>query len=194
MDWHSVKQIRILRRFWKRLHRERVLNNRSSSYYARLDNKLTIPAIITTGVSSFISLLSTSDLFDATEKQICSIIVGLLVGIATIISSISTSYGFRNKKEQFAVAADQYDKLLTKIEFEILNPNEDFNDFCDAMESSILDIKSNCHHLAPLSVHRQLSNTTESDLDETLIATTPPSSINNSSGSSIAGADVVTTV
>lgn len=168
---HTHKQIRIFKKWWARLNREKFVNGKSSRYYARLDARFTIPALITTGFSSFLSLLSTSDLFSENQKQICSITVGMLVGVATVINSISASYGFANKKEQFAVAADLYDKLLTKIEFEILNPNEDFNDFCDAMEESILEIKQNCRHFPPPFVHKLYKAGADMEIDEALIQT-----------------------
>ena len=175
-----------MKKFYKRINKEKFLNNASSNYYAKLDSRFTIPTLITTGVSSFISLLSTSDMFDKNQKQYCSMTVGLLVGIATVINSISSSYGFNNKKESFNVSADTYDKLLTKIEFEILNPNEKFNEFCDNLETSILEIKSNCKLLPPLFTQILYNSSTHDlSLDEA------PS---NSPESSVIGDDITSIV
>jgi hypothetical protein len=183
---HTRNEIKILKKFYKRINKEKFLNNASSNYYAKLDSRFTIPTLITTGVSSFISLLSTSDMFNKNQKQYCSMTVGLLVGIATVINSISSSYGFNNKKESFNVSADSYDKLLTKIEFEILNPNEKFNEFCDNLETSILEIKSNCKFLPPLFTQKLYnSSTNELSLDEA------PS---NSPESSVMGDDITSIV
>ena len=187
---HSHQEIKVLRRFWKRINKEKFINNKSSTYYSKLDNRFTIPTLIVTGLSSFISLLSTSDMFDKEQKQFCSITVGLLVGIATVINSISSSYGFNNKKELFAVSADSYDKLLTKLEFEILNPNEDFNDFCDALEASILEIKSNCKHLPPSFVHKLYKNDKNAEIDDSIIQTPSPVS----SRSNVTVEDITTVV
>lgn len=166
---HTQQEIRVLKKFWSRINKEKFLNNRSSNYYDKLNNRFTIPTLIATGLSSFISLMSTSDIFNQDEKQYCSIFVGFLVGIATVINSISASYGFNNKKELFSVSADSYDKLLTKIEFEILNPNEIFNDFCDTMESSILEIKSNCKFIPPLFIQNEWTKNRQNEIDDSLI-------------------------
>lgn len=44
-------------------------------------------------------------------------------------------------------AADSYDKLITNIQFEIDEPNED--DFLQKMEEKILAIKNECKFLPP---------------------------------------------
>ena len=47
----------------------------------------------------------------------------------------------------FRKAADSYDKLITKVQFEIEEPNE--KDFLLKMEEKILNIKNECKYLPP---------------------------------------------
>lgn len=150
---HSAQEMEILNKFYKRLKKERFVNNQSSQYYGTLGQRFVVPGIIITGLSSVVSFLATSSMLDENEKQGCGVTVGVLTAIATIIQSMSASFGFQLKKDAFATSADTYDSLITKVEFEICNPNEDFSDFCNNLEESILKIKSDCKYLAPLHIH-----------------------------------------
>lgn len=149
----SVMQLNVLNKFKNRIKKERFLNNYASTYYSKQNNKFVIPGILITGISSIASFMATSDILSTDSKQGFSIGVGILTATATIMQSISSSYGFQSRAEQFQKAADRYDSLLTKIEFEIVNPNEDFDDFCNQIESHILDIKNDCNYLPPLFIY-----------------------------------------
>jgi hypothetical protein len=151
---NSTQKINILKQFHTRLLKERFINNQASVYYSSQNSKFVIPGILITGVSSIISFMATSDLLNTGTKSAFSIGVGIFTAGATILQSISSSFGFQSRAEDFQKAADSYDTLITKIEFEINNPNEDFNDFCNNLETAILDIKNNCKYLPPLFVHK----------------------------------------
>lgn len=155
---HNEKQLGILNKFHDRLQKERDINNKSSIYYSKLDQYFVIPGIIITGLSSVISFMSTSDILEDDEKRAFSVTVGVFTAIATIIQSLSSSFGFQVKKDSFQSSADTYDSLITKIEFEICNPNEDFNEFCNSLEEEILKIKNNCKFLPPLHLNPKLSS------------------------------------
>jgi hypothetical protein len=149
----NIKQIEILKKFRQRLLKEKFLNHQSSVYYSKQNNKFVIPGILITGIASIASFLSTSDMFENDVKKGSAIGVGILTAGATILQSISTSFGFKTRADSFQKSADTYDDLLTRIEFEIVNPNEDFNEFCNDMESEILKIKSDNKYFPPLYVH-----------------------------------------
>ena len=151
---HSPKQLGILNKFYTRLTKERFVNNTSSSYYSSLNQRFVIPGIIITGLSSVGSFMTTSDMLSEEEKQGFGVTVGVMTAVATIIQSMSASFGFQLKKDAFATSADVYDSLLTKVEFEICNPNENFNEFCDNLEEEILKIKSDCKYLPPLHIQQ----------------------------------------
>ena len=104
---HSPKQMEILNKFYKRLKKERFVNNQSSQYYSNLGNRFVIPGIIITGLSSVVSFLATSSMLDEDEKQGCGVTVGVLTAIATIVQSMSASFGFQLKKDAFAGVVQQ---------------------------------------------------------------------------------------
>ena len=151
---HSPKQLAILNKFYTRLTKERFVNNTSSSYYSSLNQRFVIPGIIITGLSSVGSFMTTSDMLSEEEKQGFGVTVGVMTAVATIVQSMSASFGFQLKADAFATSADAYDSLITKVEFEISNPNENFNEFCDNLEKEILQIKADCKYLPPLHVHQ----------------------------------------
>jgi hypothetical protein len=149
---HSENQLLVLNKFRKRLEREKYINNYASNYYGSMQLRFTIPGIFITGISSIASFLATSDMLNTDTKAGFSIGVGILTAGATILQSVSSSFGFGARKDAFQKAADSYDDLITKIEFEICNPNERFTDFCNDLEEGILKIKNDCAFLPPLFV------------------------------------------
>jgi len=157
---HSRPQLRILNKFRKRLEKEKYINNYASNYYGNMHNRFSIPGIIVSGVSSIASFLATSDMMSDTVKTSISIGVGILAAGSTIIYSIANSYGFQSRRDSFQMSADAYDDLITQIEFEIVNPNEDFNEFCNSLETQILKIKTNCKYLPPLFIYKMYEEET----------------------------------
>jgi hypothetical protein len=149
---HSPKQLEVLNKFYKRIKKERFVNNNSSTYYGTLNQRFVIPGIVITGLSSIGSFMTTSDMLSDDEKQGFGVTVGVLTAVATVVQSMSASFGFQLKKDAFATSADVYDSLLTKVEFEICNPNENFEEFCNSLEEEILKIKSDCKYLVPLHI------------------------------------------
>ena len=151
---HSPKQLGILNKFYTRLTKERFINNTSSAYYSSLNQRFVIPGIIITGLSSVGSFMTASDMLSDTEKQGFGVTVGIMTAVATIVQSMSASFGFQLKADSFATSADSYDSLITKVEFEISNPNENFTEFCNNLEEGILQIKADCKYLPPLHIHQ----------------------------------------
>jgi hypothetical protein len=149
------QKIAVLKQFYKRIAKEKFINNQSSEYYSSQNSKFVIPGILITGISSVVSFIGTSDLLSNSAKSGFGIGVGIFTAAATILQSVSSSFGFQSRAEGFQKAADSYDTLLTKVEFEISNPNEDFNDFCNGLEDAILEIKNDCKYLAPLFIYDQ---------------------------------------
>ena len=147
---HNHHQLRILSKFRSRLEKEKFIHNQASNYYMKSNRWFVIPGIIITGSSSVISFLGTSDIMNDDTKTAFNITVGVLTAGAAILQSISSSFGFETRTAAFSKAADAYDNLITKIEFELCNPNENFQDFCDNLEAEILKIKNDCKFLPPL--------------------------------------------
>lgn len=147
------QKIAVLKQFYKRISKEKFINNQSSEYYSSQNSKFVIPGILITGLSSVVSFIGTSDMLSNSAKSGFGIGVGIFTAAATILQSISSSFGFQSRAEGFQKAADSYDTLLTKVEFEISNPNEDFNEFCNGLEDAILEIKNDCKYLPPLFIY-----------------------------------------
>ena len=181
-------KLNVLKQFHKRLLRERFVNNQASVYYGKQNTKFVIPGILITGISSVASFLAMSSILNDPTKNAFNIGVGILTAGATILQSISSSFGFQTRSDNFQKAADSYDNLLTKLEFEIYNPNEDFNEFCNDLESTILDIKNNCKYLPPLFTYNIWEQNKDKYLAEFIKisenAYTDTHSINTSSTSS----------
>lgn len=175
---HSASQVKILNKFRKRLEKEKFINNYASNYYAKMNNRFVIPGVLITGLSSVLSFLATSDILTTSTKQGFSVGVGILTAGATIIQSVSSSYGFATRKDSFQASADAYDNLITRLEFEICNPNEEFMVFCNALENDILKIKTDCKYLPPLFIQKlyedEVSKLTINDgLDSIIIDPSP---------------------
>lgn len=142
----------------KTLQKEKRINNLASSYYRKQNIKLVIPAIIITGLSSICSFLASSDIIDNNTKNVINIGVGILTIVSAMLQSMSNSLEYNIKSEMFRKSADMYDKLITKIDFEIRDPNE--SDFLKKMEEKILFIKGECKYLPPIWMEEQINDKT----------------------------------
>jgi hypothetical protein len=185
---HTHAQIKVLNKFRKRLEKEKYINNYASNYYSSMNNRFVVPGVLITGLSSIISFLATSDIMNDTAKQALGISVGVLTAGATIIQSVSNSFGFATRKDSFQASADAYDDLITKLEFEICNPNENFVDFCNDLETQILKIKNDCKFVPPLFIRKRyeeeaskLQSNMDDGLDSILVEPSPPKPINAAS-------------
>ncbi len=136
-----------LHTLYEKIEDEKELYNNAYYTYSRKNYYLVLPTIIITSVSSMLSFVSSSDIIPQEEKKILLISVGILTSVASIFQSLSSSCAFNVKAEMFRKAADSYDKLITKVQFEIEEPNE--KDFLLKMEEKILNIKNECKYLPP---------------------------------------------
>lgn len=138
-----------------RVENEKIVYNKASNYFSDKNFKLVFPTICFTGLSSILSFTTNSDLFDSTTNKYLLLIIGILTSLSTITQSFSTSLAYNTRAEMFRKAADSYDKLLTKIEFEINMPNE--NNFLNTIEEKILAIKNECKYLPPEILYNELN-------------------------------------
>ena len=132
---------------YKKIEQEKVVYNKASNIFFRKNTWLVYPTIFFTGLSSVLSFTSNSDLFSEHTNKIIIFLVGIFTSLTTITQSLSSSLGYNTKSEMFRKAADSYDKLITRIEFEMESPNED--DFLNKLEGKILAIKEECKYLPP---------------------------------------------
>ena len=137
--------------FLKQIHGQ-IQTNRNvyinhAQKFDRLSLCLTIPSILLTSCTSVVALFISS----ATPETQSTLILGLgIVGIlSTLIQSCNTNLKFGTKAEVFRSAAEQYDQLLIKIQFEQINHNEKY--FIDHLEKRLLEIQSTCKYYPPVA-------------------------------------------
>ena len=146
-EWFSKKKYFFYKKMLIRLQKLRYIHNRSSEYYTKLNYRIIGPSIIISALSGITAFLSTSDMMSDNTKTGFGISVGVFASVSTLLQSISGSCGFGNKSEAHSRAAEEYNKLLVKVKFEMEMPNEE--DFTDKLESYILDIQNKCNFYPP---------------------------------------------
>lgn len=131
----------------ERLKRKKFTHSNASNYYNKLQKYVMYPSIGITALSSIASFVSTSEYVSSNVQNGFSLSVGILASVSTLLQSISSSCDYATKSELHANAAQEYDKLITKILFEIELPDEE--EFVKTMEDSILEIQSKCKFIPP---------------------------------------------
>jgi len=132
--------------FFEKIEHEKLKYNIAYKLNSKRNLMFVVPTIFITSISSMLSFLSSSNLFP-NEKDYIIMSVGILTSMASITQALSSALAFNVKAEMFRKAADSYDKLITRIEFEMESPNED--DFLNKLEGKILAIKEECKYLPP---------------------------------------------
>ena len=116
----------------ERLKKQKWIHNSTASHFSSLQKYVMYPSVIITAFSSIASFLSTSDVVSDKVKTVFSISVGIFASGSTLLQSISSNCNYATKAELHRNAAEEYDKLITKVQFEIEMPNE--KDFVENME------------------------------------------------------------
>jgi hypothetical protein len=129
------------------LEKKKFIYNSAGDYYRKMNYYFVIPSIFITTLSSIFAFLSTSDIIADKQQDIFIILVGIFTAFSTMMQSISSSVGYATKKEMFLGAADQYDKNIIKITFEINNPSDE--NLIKVIEEDIKKIEENCKCLPP---------------------------------------------
>lgn len=142
-----MSNIKLYNKFIERLDRLVVLHKRSSQYYDKMNFYIFAPSISLTAVSGIVSFLSTSDNISKNVRSSFSIGVGVIASLSSVLQSFASAMAFQVKGEAHRTAADEYQNLLVRVQFELESPNED--DFVDKLEKSILTIQSKCKYFIP---------------------------------------------
>lgn len=133
--------------FIKLLTKKLFVYNKTGNYYGTMNMYLVVPSLCITTMTSIFSFLSNSDMFNEDTRKILITIVGISSIFSTMMQSLGGAFGYSTKKEMFLQAADEYDKILMKIQFEKNNPNEE--NFLDIIEKEITKIEEMCKYLPP---------------------------------------------
>ena len=140
----------------EKINLKKKTHNLAAQYYENKSRYIIIPTIIITSISGIGSFLSTSNLFNDRQKLIISISVGIFGSLASLLQTCQSNLKFDTKAEMFRNAAEQYENLLTKINFEKINPNE--KNFINKLEKKILEIQNNCKYFPPSNILNKFNN------------------------------------
>jgi hypothetical protein len=146
-DWFTHKTYLFYKKKLDHLSRLRYIHSESAAYYDSQHFKLYAPSIVITGLSGVASFLSSSSLFNNETQTGLAIGVGVLASISAMIQSAASAVDYSTKAKLHREAGEDYEKLITKVEFEMEMPNEP--EFIDNLETIILDIQNKCKYAAP---------------------------------------------
>jgi hypothetical protein len=142
---HSQKSTYNLTNTIYKLRKQRQLHRMCAQYYERQNSLINIPAIAISGAATVYSFAYPSD---GPQEQIFinKIIAGTLSAINTILFSVGGFLKLQAKCESHFIAAEEYDNLLTMINFEINFPNENIQEVVDIFLQNIL-LKNMIHYI-----------------------------------------------
>lgn len=152
-EWFNEKIHNFYEKKLEQLIKLKYINQEASSYYSKLHLKIYAPSIVITGISGIASFLSSSSMFNNDTQMSMAIGVGVLASISTMIQSFASAVDYNTKAKAHSEASEEYEKLITKLDFEIEMPNEP--DFLDNLETQILDIQNKCKYPPPKHIVEQ---------------------------------------
>ena len=167
MDSIPLNRNKFYKMMLERLKKKKYIHNRSSNYFNNLQKYVMYPSVCITAFSSIASFLSTSNIVNDNIKTGLSISVGVFASISTLLQSVSSNCNYSTKSDLHRTATEEYDKLITKINFEIEIPNE--KDFVEKMENKILDIQNKCKYIPPQFIIEEYENKYENINETTLL-------------------------
>ena len=131
--------------------REKLTFTLCAAHYESLSLKLSVPTIIITALSGFISFLGASEIIPVEWQNYMSIAVGLMASVATVLGGLQQQFKYGNRAEAFNAAAQQYAILEHKLEFSIrANAGKRMGDeFYNMIETQILDIAKSMKYFPP---------------------------------------------
>ena len=139
-----MTKIKLFQKLLVRIQALQNIHYECSELYSRYNMYINIPSIAITSIASVASFLSLSEYIPKEEQNICSLIVGILTIVSSMLQSFGNTLKYPAKVEAHQFAGDEYNKLLTKLQFESYNPNEE--NFMNEIEEMILKIKNNCKY------------------------------------------------
>ena len=125
----------------------RNLHGLAGSYYNQMSKKFTTPTLILSAFSSISSFIASSEIIIDKWKIVLTLSVGIMTTLTAMIQAFSSAYQFDAKANSHFKAADNYDQLITEIDFEKCYPND--NEFFQNLEKKVLEVKSNCQFMIP---------------------------------------------
>ena len=151
---HSLKSSYNLASTMRKVRKQRQLHRMCAQYYERMNSFINIPAIAISGAATVYSFAYPSD---GPQEQVFmnKIIAGSLSAVNTILFSVGSFLKYQAKAESHFIAAEEYDNLLTMINFELRFPNENIQEFANKVEKKILEIKKSCRYFPPEHINKR---------------------------------------
>lgn len=146
-EWFNKKKYIFYNKTLSRLQELSDLHTLSSQYFDKMHYYIIGPSVAITALSGIASFLSTSQFVTKDAQNAFGISVGIVASLSTVLQSISGACQFSAKKEAHRTVAEEYNKLIVALKFEIEMPNEE--DFTDNMEQQIIDIQNKCNYFIP---------------------------------------------
>jgi len=146
-DWFTEKKYQFYKKMLYRLKKLRYVNSRAGEYYSKLSMYIFGPSITITALSGIGSFLSTSEFIDQEAQTAFGITVGIMASISTMLQSVASVCQYGAKTAGHRNAADEYNKLIVRLKFEMEMPDEP--DFTNDLETQILDIQNKCKNIPP---------------------------------------------
>jgi len=145
---HSQRSEYNLAGTMRKVRRQRELHRKCAQHYERLNSLINLPSIAISGAASVYSFAYPSD-GGADEVFTNKVIAGSLSAVNTVLFSMAGFLKLQGKAESHFIAAEEYDNLLTMINFELRFPNENIQEFANKVEKKILEIKKSCRYFPP---------------------------------------------
>ena len=149
-EWFSKQKYIFCEAMIERLDKLVWVHSQSANHYEKRHFRIFVPNITITAFSGIASFLSTSQFVNSETQTAFGITVGILASISALVQSVASVTRYSAKAEAHQLAADEYNKLLVRLKFEMALPNEP--DFIDTLEESILDIQNKCNYFPPQSI------------------------------------------
>lgn len=165
-DWFTEKKYHFYKKILDRLKKLRYVHSRAGEYYSRMSFYVFGPSIGITAISGIASFLSTSEFVDEQTQTAFGISVGVMASISTMLQSVASVCQFNAKNDAFRTAADEYNKLIVRVKFEMEMPDEP--DFANDLEKNILEIQNKCKYLPPQFILNEWTKKKKNDTMEDL--------------------------
>ena len=152
-EWYNQKTYNFYKKKLTQIKRAKNIHSDSASYYEKLHFRIYGPSIVITGLSGVASFLSSSSIFSNNTQTGIAIGVGILASVSAMIQSIASAVDYSTKSKIHRETAEEFEKLVTRIEFEMEMPNEET--FLNDLEVKILDIQNKCKYFPPRQIVSQ---------------------------------------
>lgn len=147
-----IKRNKIYHYLLEELKKNNYVYSKSSEHYKYMNFYMLIPSLFLGSLASILSFISSSSLLTDDDKTYTALFVGAITTLSTLLQTISNTIGFALKYDLFEKAANEYSKLIIKVEFEMLAPNEEHQEFVNNIEEQMNKIQQSCKYFPPRKI------------------------------------------